>query len=310
MDFWLIGSVNQYTKGLARQTQWKLKKQSGDFTSHKKSLQDYVTFTKASDLLPDSEENDTKLSAIVTKAQAGKKLSQDEWEYIKAKNPMLYEKLREIEREQENYEEALKRCKTKDEAQRLHMFKLGEIMAAAKNEDSSALYRLNRMTRTMTEFTASEEYHELPTEGEQAVERENERKAKQEALREEAAVRKEEQKAASQSEETDAEEEASSETDADAKVEFASASEDTAKSFSRTEAGFGDSSHTASADIQRTVPRAAKQTTPYQTELPDRSAPANDDPAPAMSFGHRAYLNQQSKESHAHPHRRVFDTEA
>ena len=186
MNTMWIGSLNQYAKGLARQTQWNLKKQSGDYSGHKKSLSDYVSFTKASNVLPGTEEKDNKLTAIMTKAQMGKKLSPDEWEYVRVKNPTMYVKLREAEKEQKAYEEALKRCKTKDEAQRLHISKLGDIMTAAKNGDSSAIVRLNRIRQSMIAFTESEDYKELPTEAELAIEREAERQARQEALREEA----------------------------------------------------------------------------------------------------------------------------
>ena len=307
MEFMWIGSVNQYAKVLARQTQWKLKKQSGDFTGHKKSLQDYVSFTRASDLLPDADERDDRLSAIVTKAQAGKKLSRDEWEYLRVKAPEMYEKLREIEREQENYEKALKRCKTRDEARRLHVSKLGDIMTAAKNGDSSALFRLNRITQTMTAFTESEEYHKLPTEAEQAIERESERKAKQEALRQEAAVRRAEQEAASQSEaEDEAETEPVSEAEADTKFESVSEAEAADKAAARAEAG--DAAYRE--DIRPAVPRAAEQTTVRQPEPPDGKPMAKGDAAPTVSFGQRAYLDQQRGESRGHSRRRAFDAEA
>ncbi|MBR3571021.1 MAG: hypothetical protein IKN96_09540 [Oscillibacter sp.] len=191
MDLLNVASANQHAKNMARRTQWELKKQSRDFSGHKKSLQDYVNITKASSVLPQADEEDTKMSAIMTKAQAGKKLSYDDWEYLKAKNPAMYEKLRAAEKEQKDYEEALKRCKTRDEARRLHMSKLGEIMSAAKDGDESALVRLNRMTRTMVEFTKSDEYRDMPTEAEQAIERESERQAEREILRAETETERE-----------------------------------------------------------------------------------------------------------------------
>ena len=100
MDLLGVASANQHAKNMARRTQWELKKQSRDFSGHKKSLQDYVNITKASSVLPQTDEADTKMSAIMTKAQAGKKLSYDDWEYLKAKNPAMYEKLRAAEKEQ------------------------------------------------------------------------------------------------------------------------------------------------------------------------------------------------------------------
>ena len=191
MNFWQIGSLSQYTKGLARQTQWKLKKQSGDLSAHYKSLTDQVSFTKASDVFPYQDERDDKLSAIITKAQAGKKLSPDEWDYVRSKRPELYAQLRQLEEEAKAYEEELKRCKAKDEAQRLHMTKLSGAMAQAKNGDESALIRLNRLTQTMTAFTESQSYHEMPSEAEEAIERENQRQTKVDAMQAEAEAQKE-----------------------------------------------------------------------------------------------------------------------
>lgn len=185
MDLFMIGSANQYAKNTALKTRWNLKKQSGDFTGHKTSLSDYVNITKASSVLPQTDENDTKMSAIMTKAEAGRKLSHDEWEYLRAKNPVMYEKLKAVEKEQKEYAEQLKHCKTRDEARRLHMSKLADVLSAAKNGDGSALFRLNRLTRTMTDFTASEAYHKMPTEADEAIERE----ARQEALRVELEVK-------------------------------------------------------------------------------------------------------------------------
>ena len=223
MDLLSVGSATRYAKNAALKTQWNLKKQSGDFAGHKKSLQDYVNVTKASSVLPRTDEADNKMSAIITKAQTGKKLSPDEWEYVRAKNPTLYEELREEEQEQENYEKALRRCKTKDEARRLHVSKLADVMTAAKNGDEGAIYRLNRLTRTMIAFMESKEYRAMPTEAEEAIARESERQAEREASEAEAEVREAEREA-SQAERTedeaheDAEAVAETETRTDAEA--------------------------------------------------------------------------------------------
>ena len=306
MDLLRIGSASQYAKNMARRTQWELKKRSGDFTSHKSSLGDYVNFTKASSVLPETDEADNKLSAIMTKAEAGKKLSPDEWEYLKAKHPQLYEKLKEAEQEQESYEKALRRCKTKDEAQRLHVSKLGDIMTAAKNGDSSALIRLNRMTRAMVAFTESKEYRGLPTEAEQAIEREREREAKQEALRAEMELREAEKDAASQSE-ADADAETVSEAESDAKRKAVSKTEIDAKretvSKAKREADAAAKTKTESAsypaDLRRFRTAKRKPT----------SVPENHDAASGVAFGKQAYLNQRSGQTRAN-RRKAVDAKA
>ena len=185
MNLLMIGSANRYAKNEALKTQWNLKKQSGDFTGHGKSLSDYVNMTKASSVLPQADADEKKMSAIMTKAEAGRKLSRDEWEYLRAKNPVMYGKLKAIEREQEAYEKQLKHCKTREEARRLHLSKLGEVLSAAQKGDESAFIRLKRLTRTMTDFTKGKAYHRMPTEADEAIAREQER----EALRMEAEIK-------------------------------------------------------------------------------------------------------------------------
>ena len=171
MEFWQIGSIRQYAKRVGSQTVWEMKKRSGDVNSHGKTLHSYTAQPKAASPLP-QEDRDDRLTGIINKAQTGKKLSHADWEYLREKNPQLYQKLRQVEEEAENYEKALRRCKTRDEAQRLHTSKLGEIMVQAKNGDDGALFRLNRMERAMTEFTKGKTYRKLPTEAEEAAERE------------------------------------------------------------------------------------------------------------------------------------------
>ena len=43
MSLSIMGSVNTYTKTMKLQTQWNLKQQSGDYTSHKKSLDEWIS---------------------------------------------------------------------------------------------------------------------------------------------------------------------------------------------------------------------------------------------------------------------------
>ena len=310
MELLCVGSANQYAKRMARQTMWNMRKQSGDFTGHKKSLSDYVNITKASSILPQTDEADLKLSGILSKAEAGKKLSPDEWEYLRAKNPALYEKLREIEREEENYEKALKRCKTRDEAQRLHVSKLGEVLTAAKNGDESALYRLNRMTRTMTAFTESKEYQELPTEAEEAIERESERKAEQEALREEI-----ERATAGKDAETVPEEKAETKSETVSKSKTGTNAEAVPGNGRKlkTEAIPGSGRHSKA----EAVPKTSVSTGVRRTESA-RSADAsristkttndtgNHAAAPGIAFGQRAYLNQRDEA----PRRKTFHAKA
>lgn len=271
----IIGSASQYAKREALKTQWNLKKQSGDFTSHKKSLSDYVNMTKASSVLPQADADEKKMSAIMTKAEAGRKLSHDEWEYLRAKNPVMYEKLKAIEREQKAYEKELKHCKTRDEARRLHLSKLGEVLSAAKKGDESALIRLNRLTRTMTDFAKSEAYHRMPTEADEAIEREQEREARQEALRMEAEI-KEAAADAKQDADTDTENDTEPEPVPDTKSEPVTVSD------------------------TKSEPEPKEAAT--EIDMPR--------PVSVLAFGERAYVGRRDEVSSDARKRKIFETEA
>ena len=180
MNFWQMGTVQQYAGSMARQTLWDMKQKNGDFFSHRTSLKDYTGSTGGISALLPEDKKDDRLTGILSRAEAGRKLSPDEWEYLLKHHPDVYQKLKDAEQEEKNFEEALHRCKTRDEAERLHVSRLSGLMAALKSGDASVLLKLNRLTKTMVDFTESRAFHDLPTESEQAIEREQERKAREE----------------------------------------------------------------------------------------------------------------------------------
>ncbi len=64
------------------------------------------------------------ISALDTKLRAGGELSDKELEYLKEKNPELYQKAMEIKREREAYKKELERCKTKEDVEELYARKM------------------------------------------------------------------------------------------------------------------------------------------------------------------------------------------
>ena len=106
MDFSTIGSISQYTKTTALKSQWNLKKKSGDVTGHSKGLEDFLSVSSSFTRTQEDADNE-KLQKITDKVNVGAKLTNEEMEYLKEKNPQLYEKLRQIEKEQKAYEDAL-----------------------------------------------------------------------------------------------------------------------------------------------------------------------------------------------------------
>ena len=172
MNFAQIKSIGQYTKTQAYQTHWKLKKQSGNLTGHSMQLRDYLNpHSSISSLNHQKDDDNIKLEAIMNKAKSGKKLSEADWEYLRQKNPQMYDKLKAVVKETEQYEKDLRSCSTRDQAQRLHLMKLGQILSELKNGDDTAIIKAAYISRSTEEFTKSEVYKQLPTEAEEAIKR-------------------------------------------------------------------------------------------------------------------------------------------
>jgi len=179
MDFSTIGSINSYTKTLKMQAQWNFKKKSGDVTSHTSSVDEWLKGTAA----PQEESGgDEKLSSIRQKAYTGKKLTDDEKQYLQAKDPLTYQKLQANEQEQKAYEQALKKCRTKEDVQRLKLAHVGATLATVKSIENNPHIsqekklqmislenaKCDKMERSTQAFVKSGEYAQLPTEAEKA----------------------------------------------------------------------------------------------------------------------------------------------
>lgn len=182
MSFPMIGTINDYAKSWKLQTQWNLKQQQGDLTAHTDSLSDWLDGPDTSTDSPYGEHGDAKLRKIHQKLEAGGTLTQREREYLQAKDPAAYQELVKLEKEQAAYERALKRCRTKEDVQRL---KLGRVSAslttvhAVEHNPHIGIAdklkicmreknRCDRAQESTQEFLRTGAYHRLPTEAEQA----------------------------------------------------------------------------------------------------------------------------------------------
>ncbi|MBR1659554.1 MAG: hypothetical protein IJ705_04485, partial [Oscillospiraceae bacterium] len=184
MDFSTIGSINQYAKGAALRLRWEIKKQSGDVTGHSKSLNNLPGTANAADGEKEHT-NDDKLSEIMQKVYAGRKLSPEELEYLQAKSPELYQKVRDMEQEHKSYENELKNCKTREDVQRVKLSHIGKSLATVKSVENNPNIttekkletaqlenaRVNGIELRTEAFVHSATYKALPTEAEQAEER-------------------------------------------------------------------------------------------------------------------------------------------
>lgn len=196
MGFETITSLAAYTRQTQMLNKWQQRKSSGSFspkqtktrdsakrisessnkakTQHqKKAAQDRLILEQFRE---QQESRDLEMEAIMAKAQAGRKLSSEELDYIKEKNPMLYQQLQEEDQDRKSYKRELENAKSKEEAQRVEQnhaaASLVKVRAIANNPNIPEGQKIgffeseNRKAKARAEirkkFMESPEYRELP----------------------------------------------------------------------------------------------------------------------------------------------------
>ena len=134
MDFSVMQSIGNYTKNMEMQMKWKQRKANNDFTADgSTTLRDSIA-RQAEEIRKSQADGSSKLSAqIRTKLAAGKKLTQEEMDYLQKNDPQTYQKAKAIEEEQKCYEEELKRCRTKEDVQRVKMNHTAASLSTVNN---------------------------------------------------------------------------------------------------------------------------------------------------------------------------------
>ena len=177
----ITGTLYEAGKMMTMQNKWEQKKSTGnvlkkekkELTPEERQLQDYR------EQLEETRKGN-EYSALYSKIQSGQKLSPAEEDKLKEKDMKSYLEYKANQAEQEAYEERLKRCRTKDEAQRLQTAKMQGNLSKMKNIENDPyisdaeklkMARVIQGDTTATakiyqEFTQSEEYEKMPTEGE------------------------------------------------------------------------------------------------------------------------------------------------
>ena len=194
MDFRSISSVQSYVKTLDSKYQAKKQQEEGpavstDPVKKQSKLDEWIKqrqdeMKSAIETMKRMEEStDHKLAGIQSKVYSGTSLSRAEKEYLKTKNPVLYARLAAADLEKKVYERELKRCRTKEEVQRLKLshtasslsaVNAGQHGAGTSSEQKMALaqgelYKLKGMQDATNRFVRSGAYHSLPTEREKAI---------------------------------------------------------------------------------------------------------------------------------------------
>lgn len=128
-----------------------------------------------------SSEHEWRMLTIVSRIGSGGRLSAVDLEYLRQKAPELYEKALNVAKSREEFEQNLKRSKTKAEASRLHM-EAGQTAAfslrLSKNAEANSAgaaeqAMLNQaFESSWSDFAGSKKYQTLPAD-------ERERKARE-----------------------------------------------------------------------------------------------------------------------------------
>ena len=171
MDFTTINSLNSYISGLKMQGLWHLRQQNG--ASHQDEITvDGVTFHR----------RDETLASIRAKLDAGGSLTEEERAYLRQHDPQAYQELLQEEQEQAAYERALRSCKTREEADRLQMNRIGQSLSRIQTVEHDPAIPLHAKLKvamrekrlvdaaadSMREFVASGDYDRLPSEWKRA----------------------------------------------------------------------------------------------------------------------------------------------
>ncbi len=177
----ITGTIRNSGKLFEMTQKWEQKKVSGNFL--KKETKELSPQEQQLQMYQEQLEKareGNEYSAIYAKIQSGQELSPAEEDKLRSKDPKIYMEYKADRMEQEAYEKRLKECKTKDEAEKLHVTrmngKLSELKSIINNPNIPKSEKLKEAQRIMGDttktaqiyhvFTKSEEFKELPTEEE------------------------------------------------------------------------------------------------------------------------------------------------
>ncbi|MBQ4103845.1 MAG: hypothetical protein IJC90_05220 [Clostridia bacterium] len=194
-SFNLMTSLNHIKKNGALEKQWQYKKKNAiteDMTELQRKNAEYKSFFEKLE----EQNGDETLQRIMSKWQAGGKLSANEMLYLQKTNPTLYQQVVNAEREAEAYEEELRRCETKDEVRRLKMNKINASIAKIQSAERAGvpegarlalaqaeLNKIQQIERITTKFIESGEFDKLPTDAEKFEAEQAIKEAQREILR-------------------------------------------------------------------------------------------------------------------------------
>ncbi len=186
----IAGTVKNAVNLQVLTNKWQQKKESGNILS-KKEANERANWTQEQWMKHDFEEQleknreASRKTEISNKIMHGDTLTPEEVQYLQKEDPTALQTYKQMKAEKKAYEEKLKKCKTKDEVQRLKTETLSQYVAVLKKIEnnpyipiSAKLAKAQEMlgkTRNIQEaerkFMQTAQYAKLPTEAEEAQQR-------------------------------------------------------------------------------------------------------------------------------------------
>lgn len=181
MNFATVQSLNSYTKSMEMQMKWQKRKDTNDFSADGSTTIDDFVKKQAEEIRRANKDGSSKLQAqIDLKLKCGQSLTAEEMEYLRKNDPESYQHVKSMQAEQKQYEEELKRCKTKDEVERVKMLHTASSLNAVNSimhnpaipeEKKFELvmrehHKNAALQQSTKEFVESGKYAKLPTEAE------------------------------------------------------------------------------------------------------------------------------------------------
>lgn len=195
----ISGTISNTVKLQMQNSKWQAKKDSGNVLS-KEERNERANWTQADWLKNDFQEQlaqnkeASKNTDIRNKIMYGGVLTPEEEKYLEQNDPSMLQKYKQVRQEKKAYEEKLKKCKTKDEVQKLKTETLGGYLSSLKKVENNpniplseklaqaqeTLAKTRSIQKVEIKFMQSAAYANLPTEAEEEKERSDETKVENE----------------------------------------------------------------------------------------------------------------------------------
>ncbi len=175
----IYGTIYDSVKMTELENKWKQKKEKINSKQFGLTEEQQTMLEQYKKDLENIKESN-HMSEITTKIKTGGKLTYEEIKYLKEKNPQALKDYEQTKREKAAFERDLRKCRTKEEVERLKLTVMGNFMAAVKDVANNAnipkgqklaiiekiLSKVNNFNDAHEEFTKTLKYKDLPTDEE------------------------------------------------------------------------------------------------------------------------------------------------